>query len=835
MSQEFIYMAKKNKKQPKKRIKNKKITARPSVNEAFNDTKTDQQSNNCIDSMNDIFQKSDVDLKKLAVQVNQHEADLLEKPVSQAFQHGLTDPLDAVDYFQRLRDNNDFFSDCMQEIAENWQNEYNKIHDLIKNHNDRRDALERIIRLLKPLAEQKTVSPNVLFSLAQAYYHRGLLFRPKEFHVPFRKIEACNLALGYCDQALKRVSDKNDRLYYPIIKIWLLAYYELERIHKHGGREQQYQNLIQIFVKPKTVRYLNDIAIYTAYLKQCKKTEIPPFKKLIQNILHTPHSLRPFEINLLKAKLCLYQNQYDKISHYALQSIQKAPRAFADPYWDALIAFLKEIKDMLPEWKKITISAWKKCCEQSERIGNNVHLCWYWSNQRALYDMAFSAETDPEKKARIADSIKSRPTLVLHAMNDLKKMAHEKGDSQTKQHIQKMIDQFSNARDNNYLKVINDLREIPKQQLPSYITESDSETPESESFSQDVPKGWTVIHFFLNEMDKTGHAMIYTEKSSWDYFQFNYSKLYHKFLEWQEDYLNHSNHDDALIELCREIGRSMDAFLFDEKSPITQKVIWIPHGFLHRLPLHAAIRSDENNKPLTYFFTHHQSRYLPAWHLRNFQKNDATQTQTLHCFEYLFNNIRECKNNQWIPNAGVDHLKDAMGEKIRNLILLCHGHCDSSNTFRTHLKLCDSNLTIYDIVRDQHDFDGTRLFIGACESEMVPPVKLSVDEHFSIAATFLLKKVSTVVASLWEVNSKIIDECFSEIIEQDSNQKQTTIEDALQDWQTDRCKNELQMVQVAPIRLIGMPDGTEYRGRSICKNVLSKIMRFGKTRNRRHK
>jgi hypothetical protein len=555
----------------------------------------------------DNIQQSLNSSNKLAHALYEYEKALLEQPSSSIFQHGLDDRSNLKTLIELRGDKALFARKLVDRLKHNEE-------QMKGSHQERRKYIEQKIRILVPL-EKYDLNKNadICNILSQAYYHRSLLFRPKDFHIPERKIEALYKGMEYCEKVLDNKSKPNQNNF-SILKTWLLSYREYQTHSQHhekmflephkgkyriSEKTKLYMDRLKHFYKKCKIKDLNDISLILDYAREQNRTidqtiAVNILNKNIKSLSKNSNS-RSFVLCLYKARTQLYLKENSKISKWAEDAIRKSPKSFADPFWDELIAFIKELKQLsIDLWKPISISAWKKCYRQEEKIGNNVFLCWYWANQRELYDMAFSAVSSPVKKAIIADSVKSRSTLLLHVINELKK---ESDDPKIVNKLNEMIKQYNDSRDQNYLKGINSLEEIhftsqsTKQVQPSDIDnhhKKDLFSQKKDDF-EDIPDGWTVIHLYLNEMEKSegndgGHALIYnTKNKKWIDKTFDYRNLYQLFYEWQENYLkkNDGYSSDLLEAICKEMGQSMQDFLFSGKKDITgDNVLW---RFLHNL------------------------------------------------------------------------------------------------------------------------------------------------------------------------------------------------------------------------------------------------------------
>lgn len=100
-------------------------------------------------------------------------------------------------------------------------------------------------------------------------------------------------------------------------------------------------------------------------------------------------------------------------------------------------------------------------------------------------------------------------------------------------------------------------------------------------------------------------------------------------------------------------------------------------------------------------------------------------------------------------NATPKDLEEALKDSPRFLAILCHGEGDYVNPFLGHLKLRGGRVTLRDIFTSPSM--ASQVFLGACETDLVPFHGEALDEHLSVATAFLTKGATTMVSTMYEV------------------------------------------------------------------------------------
>jgi len=757
---------------------------------------------NCsfIDRIEKALQKEDLEstLPELALRLIEFETANAE-PENALCQRGISNANNAAVRIAKALGEKSAFLDMADARIKDFEGRREEL-----NHRQRRQSLEDIIRILQP-EEEKSEDSRLPALLARAYLYRGLLYRPKGRITPARKTEAIRKAVRLSEKAIQNLSDKSGKAVF-VWRTWAEAALELERAEDYSAPLETLK-AAALQINADGITSLTDILILLRYAERSKKNA---FKGKLTDLLDKKEHWwgHTSDIYLLKARIAFLFGHSDKeVWKYLKNALDHVPDAFSNPFWDDLVDFVKKLRDEESDlWKKTAIRAHGECRKKEAEIASGVVLRWYWSRQKDLYDLAFLAADHAEKKAEIADSLKSRPVLRYQTLRELKDIGT----------IGEILDREDEARDGRYLKTKPEpkekeiVKEIKKKQAVPF---------------RDMPEPWVAIHFYLNDFEKKGYALIFDAASrddGWKECIFDYRELHRKFLAWQELYFSGSEDSaaDSLVLLCREIGRTMP-FLFDGTLPENSRVLWIPHGFLHRLPLHAAIRADDK-----VFLEKHISRYLPAWNMLtsdSVKDNEASEDKGgFHMIKrlrpedsdnYFQLNEREWKNkeDEGIYRAKEEDLKASMEKNPQALTLICHGHGDILNPLKSWLELEDSGMTVLDILKSEAKLSGTRVLLGACESDMAPPTEHTIDEHLSLCTVFLSHNAREIVAGLWEIQTNMVDGCYHQIL--DSND----ISEALKQWQEDQMKKRKWKERqdhsifylLAPFRVMGFPEISE--------------------------
>lgn len=630
-------------------------------------------------------------------------------------------------------------------------------------HTTRRNALNGVIsRLETQLAEVKrpdirelmelsdTAQYQLLLlqiklTLAEACYHRGRIVRPRGFSVPVKKTELYNQAKQLFDEVLA-VDESNapetqneTRKQAELGKASL--YVELQA---HGAQPEDFISCLQGIVTSYDVCVVTVPCILA--LGECGVIEDDKLKKILAL---QDKNLSPLD----HARAALLLNDWSSTSEYLDKAIPSLDGAsFFHPAWKQTVNLLKDENAVnnLTAWSEHCLNLWEIARDNEQKLLHGCHLRWYWSSQRDVYDLAFhAAGKDYELKARIADSLKGRPSMHLAQIETIKGGADKWIESQ----VTGLMDQYSE----NFKELT--VKEPKKK----------GDMPDKEWLK--LPSEWIAVHFYLSSGimkgekygSTTGYALVqYPEEKgkSPALSPFDYQPIWAAYMHWQESYnkLSKKHAGKALENLCQQIGEQM-SFLFDEKIiPLNQNVVFVPHDFLHRLPLHMAM-NNQGGLGVT-----GSSLFLPVWQMPKIENKLSVSTEST----LIYDTIHEISVEKLVPNE--DDLPDGTikipcreSENTENallkltnqkkLLIIAHGTAHPLNPFLSKLELGEAGVSLQGILQSEMDLSGATVGLVACETDLAPFSAKTLDEHFTISSALLFKNAEFILGALWETDS----------------------------------------------------------------------------------
>lgn len=626
-------------------------------------------------------------------------------------------------------------------LAEAWRKK--------TKHKDRREKIENSIRLLKRLHEERGegLNPETLALLAKAYLRRSKIIRPKGITTPEKKKEAIKEGIYYAEEVTNNKSishDKKENAY----RCRAMLYIEKERILEESERnDDAIKNKIQTALKDAMENGCKKFSVFKNYIKiAVLYSELSGDTQYLDDVVKSTVS----GIELEKARAYKIKGQIYELEKEMNSLIKRLHKtSFSAPIWDDTVKFLRKLQESnITCWEKLSIRMWR-VCTAIERKTQSLHLRWYWSRMRDLYDLAFLAAKDNYKlKAEIADSLKSRPALKLNVIEEYVKSLP---DGEEKNLLKEKIEEHATAYLDGYIKGI--------KKEPSLSTKKNLPI-------DSVPGGWIVIHFYLNHLEGKGYALR-IDNSKWTQEPFEYNELFKSYIEWQTNYTRYKEGAaGTLVELCKTIGDKMD-FLFN--LPKEKSVLFIPHDFLHRLPLHGAIKDGK------VFLEDYKTCYLPAWSFARETVPSNNGNKYLLINSHDFPDVAFNKDNfKTIEDF------DGLSNNPSLLAVVCHGRADTVNPFNSKLLLEDNDRNHLYIMQHKSKLTRTKVILGACETDLVPFLSVTIDEHLSISTAFLNKGVSEILGTMWEV---LIGDDADELTELINNNIPESIKCLLWDWQ----------------------------------------------------
>ena len=447
-----------------------------------------------------------------------------------------------------------------------------------------------------------------------------------------------------------------------------------------------------------------------------------------------------------------------------------------------LIDKAAEQEELKGKWEDSAVDIWRRCMEEESRVKVGIQIRWYWSKYRLLYQLAFKAalnQNDSELAAEITDSQKSRPTIKALA---IEKSLSKKGAEGYKKHVE--ADALFAA--GNFVAGFEALKKIP--------------VPEKEEPRDimNVPDGWAAVHFnIINEND--AHALIVEDKEC-RHVSIKISCLWDAFNGWVA-----SGRSFGLKKVCKQSGTMLLPVLNKIKS---EKILFIPHGFLHLVPLHATELAKER-----YLFQEKSCLFLPSWSLAPSQDEASVTNGDILLTNWKPDAVKDIvERNDWSNSKRKKNTPDDFFAALKNLhnppgllVLYCHGQSDFVNPYNSRFVMEGDNLTHQRLAQDLSvsDLKKSKVILTACESDLVSGRFGLIDEHLSLANAFLSKGASEVLGALFECSPAI---SLDLIIEAKNNSKKPLYE-ILQNKQKEWAEKKMPIDEdeIAVFRVMGFP------------------------------
>lgn len=481
----------------------------------------------------------------------------------------------------------------------------------------------------------------------------------------------------------------------------------------------------------------------------------------------------------------------------AIEGLVKEMRRvhFADPSWDQVVDILERMGH--GRRSDLAVKCWLACEKVEERVKHPVYLRWYWSRLEDLYRMAFE---DARKRGnlrlavRIADSLKSRPALKMRILERVLP-----GNATT----------AITAFEMNYHQRTFD-PDLHQEKTRAAAKKAAGEKPFGVlERNPRLPAGWATVHFFVGK-DEGWCIVNYTDGDMLP-VQFRVRPIWEAFQAWSHAYRNVPEPSDRrhrstgvlsakLDRLCLALGKELPA-LFDLKA---ENLLFIPHGFLHMVPLHAA-KLDKG-----YLFTRKRCAYLPAgsfagslgahsgegesWLFRNWEGSE---------YDSLLDSGWDKDMNKVTPDELLEWLgRTPEGKPPRVVAIICHGEGDEENPCFSSLLLHNKRSLSYlelTACLNSEAIKGAAVILGACETDLSATHAGPVDEHLSLATPFLQKGASYVTANLWRVWSDMQCELVMAL-----HKNSKSPHEALAGLQSDWLGAGRDIYSIAPFRILGI-------------------------------
>lgn len=658
-----------------------------------------------------------------------------------------------------------------------------------KKYLDRHRFIETAIRLVWELFPadisatwpyQKIQKTDACKFIAKCYLLRSRLALPKGSDIPEKKIEAIQKAWKWSNETGSEIDD---------LKIEIAL--EKDRWEKNLSKGW-INEMINNFFKSNTFNSSNHI--HRAAYDRGRQTGSLSYDFDDKILKLSVDNNDPFFF-LHQAKVAYRTQTSDQGNRLeeAVTALSGVPLSYH--LWDDTVDLTKKAKERnVVGWDDAAIKAWEICMQKEARLKLSIQIRWYWSRQADLYELAFMAaihKNDPVLAAKTADSLKSRPAVKLvQAENSLYKEDKEK--------LEKFREIETNFAAENFQA---GLENAKKWDTDFSLDMTDIPT---------IPSGWTAVHFYIS-LNNTGYAVIIVAGEKNKIQKIEIEKTWNAYKDWKaalqkagDKHIKDTS--ESLKKLCKACGKMLKPVL---KKVDTDKIIFIPHGFLHLAPIHAAMINDED--PL---FNTKTCLFLPAWSLapKAFSRNKDNKGILLTNWtpetdlEEFVNHTKWTneKKTKCVPDDYVSMFKSTNYEPPELLAFYCHGQGDFMNPYRSALKMYGGPLTHQTIVHetDKEALLGTRVILTACESDLVSGKKDIADEHLSIASAFLQKGASEVCGTLFKCSPDIAGDIIAGSLDDSNPALYETVHNVQRNWIKEKPD---ELYKAAAFRVMGFP------------------------------
>jgi len=326
---------------------------------------------------------------------------------------------------------------------------------------------------------------------------------------------------------------------------------------------------------------------------------------------------------------------------------------------------------------------------------------------------------------------------------------------------------------------------------------------------QAIPPGWTAVHFYIS-LNNTGYAVIINADGINKIQKIKIEETWKAYKDWKADLQKAGDYhledtSKSLEKLCKACGKMLEPVL---EKVNTNKIIFIPHGFLHLVPIHAALINDD---PL---FNTKTCLFLPAWSLtpNAFSRNNNDKGILLTNWTNKTDLEKFIDHKKWTngkktectPNDYISMFKSTSYKPPVLLAFYCHGQGDFMNPYRSALKMYGGPLTHQAIVQetDKEALLGTKVILTACESDLVSGKKDIADEHLSLASAFLQKRASEVCGTLFKCSPDIAGDIIAGSLDDSTPALYETVHNVQRNWIKEKPD---ELYKAAAFRVMGFP------------------------------
>jgi CHAT domain-containing protein len=652
----------------------------------------------------------------------------------------------------------------------------------IKKYTNRHRLVERAMLQMFPYVQgiEKWQIEDIQIAeindfIAKCYLIRSRLALQKGAAIPEKKLEAIDKALKWSEKG----SDKN--LFIEIV---------LEKDRWALYTDPNWlKDAIAKFLKSTTIDFTIPIHWTVCNKARLVGIDFNDNTKIDQQMLTHPLSIIQDDSHyypLYQAEAAFRLKDTKMFKEKLSFAVKHLEAHLGSPLWQDMISLIKKASSdnhFAGAWEKAAIDAWVKSKKAESRLKLSIQVRWYWSKSKDIYDLALLAaiqkeKPNPQLALLIADSQKNRPSIKLQ---HIEKHFTDKDDIDMIHHHLEVDALFATK---NFSAGMDRLKELT------------SKTSNKCRSVMNVLKNQAAVHFYIIN-NACAFALIVQDKQC-HYKEIEIEKIWNAFQIWEHDRINIGLEDDpdpvieAFENLCMACGTMLDPIIKEIQS---NQIIFIPHGFLHLVPLHCAKINGQ------YLFQTHLCTFLPAWsvapikhltvpdHGKIFLSKDEKN-------EGPWDNEKTKENS---PSEVIDILNNNDSPNL--LVIYCHGEGEYVNPYQSRLKLYGGPLTHHEVIQKVKPkaLSGTRVMLTACETDLVNRKFEIVDEHLSLANAFLRKGASEVLGTLFECDNHMSDE----LIEETRKTTEMSLCKILQTKQKEWLENNKSILSISPYRITG--------------------------------
>ena len=704
--------------------------------------------------------------------------------------------------------------------------EYAEKGDHTTQYTDRHRFIESAIRLIwnecdsdNNWIHNETIPSNQAYQfIAHCYLYRSFLALKKGVTVPEKKLEALSKALEWVEKSNKQMVDLtmmiileqstwDDGFSINQLEISLKAY-----ISQYDNDDLDLSKKLNLAVVDKLLSLLMNKDVLPIEDQELLKRLAEYDKQIlyIKDDSKIEKGTIQLPLSLYQARSAYRQNS-SEISSYLEKAVSDLDNYLqTNILWDKTISIIKKVSEKAVfqgKWETAAINAWKICAEAENRINLSIQLRWYWSQKISLYNLAFQAALNriQENNLRpvcISDTEKSRPTIKIQ---NAEKFLKDEDFEFYKLYLETDMSFFTDAYITKYQK-------LRKNTSTIYHFYKDCS---EHHFVDNIPEGWSAVHFYiLNTSD--AYALIISSKTRQAIpVKLSITELWKVFKRWHLNYRSLSTSTD-IDDLCLESGKMLKPVL--DKID-TDKIIFIPHGFLHLVPLHASIfygqDTSDTGKKMPYLFLQKTCVYLPSWSIFSSTKKNTFHSKNDYFFSHwkpheqledllnlTWTNIKQINNTpkEVTPKEVIEKLeKDQIPPHL--LTFFCHGKGDFLNPYNSKLLFDKGGLTHQTVKSGKFSLNGTKVVLTACETDFVAGYFGLVDEHLSLANAFLTKNAAEVLGSLFKYPPIYAIELIKHIKENPNNHLYESLHEIQKQW----VEKQRPLHDIAAFRVMGLP------------------------------